>query len=316
MTATKPKIGGVKIGPLREPELAEAGRIVRLAFGTFLGIPDPLTFMGDRDLWTPRYRASNVKVLAARLEGRLIGISVATRWGAFGYFGPVVVLPEFWDKGVAQQLLAPTVKLLDRWGVRYSGLFTFAHSAKHVGLYQKFGYWPQRLTALMSHTPPEGAGAEPPILLSAMHRTEREQYILACAQLTGRIDKGLDLTGEIRSLLAQRGGDVVLVFTRSTLEGFALCFTGAGTEGGSTACYIKFGAARHGKAFDQLLAACDAFAAGRGVPIEAGMNLESEDAYRRMRAHGYRASNQGVLMLRPNKPGFNRPDTYVIADLR
>lgn len=313
---TSDKIGQVKIGPLRESELPEAGRIVRLAFGTFLGIPNPLSFMGDRDLWTGRFHSPNVKVLAARLENRLIGLNMATRWGAFAFFGPLVILPEFWDKGVAQLLLAPTVKLFDRWGVRYSGLFTFAHSAKHVGLYQKYGYWPQSLTALMKSTPSANAAATAPVLLSAVHRTRREQFILACARLTGRIDKGLDLTPEIRSMLAQRAGDTVLAFTRSTLEGFALCFTGAGTEGGSQTCYIKFAAARHGEAFDQLLVACDQFAAARGLPIEAGMNLASEDGYRRMRAHGYRATTQGVLMVRPNIEGFNRPDTYVIADLR
>jgi hypothetical protein len=32
---------------LLEADLPEADRIVRLAFGTFLGIPDPASFMGD-----------------------------------------------------------------------------------------------------------------------------------------------------------------------------------------------------------------------------------------------------------------------------
>ena len=76
-----PKNPSVQIGPLRESELDEAGRIVRLAFGTFLGIPNPLEFMGDRDFITPRWRARNTKVLAARESGKLIGLNVATRWG-------------------------------------------------------------------------------------------------------------------------------------------------------------------------------------------------------------------------------------------
>jgi hypothetical protein len=44
----------IKVGLLKQSELEEAGRIVRLAFGTFLGLPDPLDFMGDRNLMTPR----------------------------------------------------------------------------------------------------------------------------------------------------------------------------------------------------------------------------------------------------------------------
>jgi len=311
----------IKIGPLKESDLPEADRIMRLAFGTFLGIPDPMNFMGDRNFMAPRFHAKHVKALAARLDDRLIGLNVATRWGSFGFFGPLVVLPEFWDKGVAQRLLAPTVKLFDRWGLRYSGLFTFAHSAKHVGLYQKFGYWPCYLTALMTRTPEAGAAqAHPPTLLSALPRAPREQAIAACAKLTNRIDKGLDLTAEIRAVLAQRTGDIVLTYARGGLDAFAICLCGPGSEGGMKTCYIKFGAARGGAGagdrFDRLLDACDAFACSRGVPLEAGVNLAREDAFRRMRTHGYRPMTQGVAMLRPNIPGFNRPDVYVIDDWR
>jgi GNAT superfamily N-acetyltransferase len=311
----------IRIGSLKESDLPEADRIVRLAFGTFLGVPDPINFMGDRNFIAPRFHAKHVKVFAARLDGRLIGLNVATRWGSFAFFGPLVVLPEFWDKGVAQRLLAPTMKLFDRWGLRCSGLFTFAHSAKHVGLYQKFGYWPYYLTAIMTHTPGPGAAqANPPILLSALPRALREQAIADCAKLTNRIDKGLDLTAEIRAVLAQRAGDIVLTHTRGVLDAFAICLYGPGSEGGTKTCYIKFGAARGGAGagdrFDRLLDACDAFASSRGLPLEAGMNLAREDAFRRIRAHGYRPMTQGVAMLRPNLPSFNRPDVYVIDDWR
>lgn len=95
----------IQVGPLKESELEEAGRIIRLAFGTFLGIPDPREFMGDRDLFTPRWRSKHVKVLAAREGGRLIGTNVLTRWGSFAFFGPLTVLPEYWDKGVAGRCL-------------------------------------------------------------------------------------------------------------------------------------------------------------------------------------------------------------------
>ena len=88
----------IKVGPLKKSEVEEADRIVRLAFGTFLGVPNPVEFMGDRHFLTPRWRSSHVKVLAARDAGRLIGSNVVTRWGSFGFFGPLTVLPEFWDR--------------------------------------------------------------------------------------------------------------------------------------------------------------------------------------------------------------------------
>ncbi len=313
-----PATPSVKIGPLKQNEIQEADRIVRLAFGTFLGVPDPLAFMGDRHFMAPRWRSPHVKVVAARLDGRLIGSNVATRWGSFGFFGPLTVLPEYWDRGVAQRLLEATMTIFDRWGVRHTGLFTFAHSAKHVGLYQKFGYWPRYLTAIMTRAPqPQPA---PPALLSSLTGPRRRQAMEACAKLTHKIDNGLDLAGEIRAALSQRTGDVVLTHTRGSLDAFAVCLTGPGSEGGEKTCYVKFGAARGGAGagdrFDRLLDACDAFASSRGAAIEAGVNLAREDAYRRMRARGYRTAMQGVAMHRPHAAGFNHPGTYVIDDWR
>ncbi len=188
--------------------------------------------------------------------------------------------------------------IFDRWGVRHTGLFTFAQSPKHVALYQKFGYWPRYLTAIMTNTP-AAAGAAP-VLLSAGKRAQREAAIEACRKLTHKIDKGLDLTGEIRAVLALRTGDVVLTYTRTALDGFALCLNGPGSEGGETICYVKFAAARGGpgagERLDKLLAACEAFAASRGASVEAGVNLAREHAYQRMRARGYRVTMQGVAM--------------------
>jgi hypothetical protein len=85
-----------------------------------------------------------------------------------------------------------------------------------------------------------------PALLSAFTKAQREQAIRACWKLTHKIDRGLDLTGEIRAVLAQGTGDVVLTSTRAILDAFAVCLNGSGTEGGEKTCYIKFGAAPGG----------------------------------------------------------------------
>jgi GNAT superfamily N-acetyltransferase len=315
----------IKVGLLKESELEEADRIVRLAFGTFLGLPNPLDFMGDRNFMVPRWRSPHVKVIAAREGGRLIGSNVATHWGSFGFFGPLTVLPEYWNRGVAQRLLEATMKIFDQWGVRHTGLFTFPQSAKHVGLYQKFGFWPRYLTAIMTSTPeakpaPPAKSAGELMVLSALTKSQRAEAIQACSKLTYKIDKGLDLSGEIRAVLGQHTGDVALTYTRGVLDAFAVCMNGPGSEGGEKTCYIKFGAARGGagagERFDKLLNACDTFARSHGATIEAGVNLAREDAYRRLRSHGYRVTTQGVAMQRPHADGFNRADTYVIDDWR
>ena len=70
----------LSIRPLTAQDLSEAGRIIRLAFGTFLGAPEPEQFWADMDYAHTRWRADPT--------------------AAFGHVG----------------------------------LFTFAHSPKHVGL--------------------------------------------------------------------------------------------------------------------------------------------------------------------------------------
>jgi GNAT superfamily N-acetyltransferase len=319
---TNQSIQAIKVGLLKESELGEADRIVRLAFGTFVGLPNPLDFMGDRHYMTPRWRSTNVKVVAAREGERLVGSNVVTRWGSFGFFGPLTVDPEYWNRGVAQRLMESTMATFDRWGVRHTGLYTFAHSAKHVGLYQKFGYWPRYLTVIMTFAAEEvrTEHVKAPMLLSALKKNQREAAIEGCGRLTHRIDKGLDLGGEIRSVLARRTGDVVLTYTRTALDGFAVCLNGAGSEGGEKTCYVKFGAARGGagaaERFDRLLEACEAFATSRGATVEAGVNMAREDAYRCLRSRGYRVLMQGVAMQRPHLEGFNRADAFVIDDWR
>jgi GNAT superfamily N-acetyltransferase len=313
-----PKELSIKIGPLKSSEVKEADRIMRLAFGAFLGLPDPAEFMGDRQLVAPRIRSQHVKAIAAREGNRLIGTNLVTRWGSFAFFGPLTVLPEYWDRGVAQRLLEATVKVFDDWGVRQSGLFTFAQSAKHVGLYQKFGYWPQHLTAILTRAPQPGLPA--PTVLSTRNKAAREKAIKSCAKLTDRVSKGLDLSAEIRAVLAHGTGDVVLTEKRGVVEAFAICMNGSGSEGGAKICYVKFATARGGNGaeerFDRLLDGCEALAGSRGAVVEVGVNLARGDAFCHLRSRGYQVAMQGVAMQRPNGEGFNRPRCWVLDDWR
>ncbi len=138
------------VSALDESDLPEAARIVRLAFGTFIGVPDPENFWNDRDYVYGRHHAAHVAAFGAKLDGQLVGSNFATRWGSVGFFGPLTVRPELQERGVARALLARTMEQFDSWGTRHVGLFTFAQSAKHIALYQKHGFSARFLTAIMS----------------------------------------------------------------------------------------------------------------------------------------------------------------------
>lgn len=318
----------IVVRPLAEDDLAAADRIIRLAFGTFLGLPDPLRHMGDADYARTRWKADPSAVLAAEDNGRFIGSNFATHWGSFGFFGPLTVDPEYWDRGVAQQLLAPTMDIFRRWGNRHLGLYTFAQSAKHITLYQKFGFWPRDLVATMVRQVGNASSQSLPDmrLFSAAPSEDQPALLAACREVTDTIFEGLDLEREIRAVCEQKLGDTILVWDGASLAAFAVCHVGAGTEAGTGVCYVKFAAvrpspgtgSRGGVIFTGLLDAVESFARTAGAQtVKAGVNLARREAFREMFARGFRTQTQGVAMESGGPgSGYNRAGVYILDDWR
>jgi hypothetical protein len=265
---------------------------------------------------------------AAEHAGKLIGTNFAANWGSFGFFGPLTVEPEYWNRGVAQMLLAPTMEIFRRWGSRHLGLFTFAHSPKHMVLYQKFGFWPRDLVAAMAkETNPalatkKVAATAPIMRLSQAEPDEIASIVTACRDLTNSVFEGLDVEREIRSVDSQNLGDTLLVWDNSKLAAFAVCHCGPGTEAGSGVCYTKFAAVRpglrSGEAFERMLEGIEAYAgATNAAKITAGVNLARREAFQALRARGFRTEMQGVAMETGDAgSGYNRAGIYVIDDWR
>lgn len=311
----------VDIRPLAESDLAEADRIFRLAFSTFIGLPDPAGFMPGADLIGTRWRADPAATLGAYAGGRLVGSNVAANWGSFGFFGPLTVHPDLWDKGVARKLLTATMELFERWGTRQAALFTFPNSPKHLGFYGTFGFKPQALTPVLAKPVARNTGTGDWTALSALPGEARNAAVAACRHLADAVYPGLDLSREIEAASRQEIGDTVLIQAGGDLAAFAVCHLGAGSEAGDGTAYIKFGAARPGAgapaAFERLLAACEALAAARGLErLMAGANLARSEAYRILQARGYVKALEGIAMHRPDDPAYNRADRLVIDDWR
>jgi hypothetical protein len=103
---------------------------------------------------------------------------------------------------------------------------------------------------------------------------------------------------------------------------FAVCHCRAGSVAGTGLCYVKFAAVRPGPAaaedFRRLLAACESLAVARQAGmLLGGMNMGRQQAYQALLAHGFRFGPLvGVTMHRPDEPGYDRPEVYVIDDWR
>jgi predicted N-acetyltransferase YhbS len=300
-------------------DLDAADRVMRLAFGTIRGLPDPSAAFGDSDTVRTRFRAAPECAWVAEVDGEVVGSVFAARWGSFGFLGPLTVEPRLWDHGIGGRLLRPVLEAFERWEVRQAGLFTFAASPKHLGLYQKHGFWPGSLTVIGAKA--IGRQARSPHALFS----QESQHGLVLAEVRGLTDevfRGLDLGRELVAANEQGIGDTILVRGKATLEGVAVCHCGAGSEAGSGTCYVKFAAVRPGEGaptrFERLLDACEAFAAESGLGrLVAGVNTARLDAYRRLLARGFSAEQIGVAMwLRPEEPHFDTAAHHVIDDLR
>jgi predicted N-acetyltransferase YhbS len=305
------------VRPMIAGDLAEATRIYRLAFGTFLGAPDPARFRLDIRALETRFATDPGTAFVAERHGRLLGSVIGMDWGSQFVVGPLTVDPEFWRRGVARRLTAAILAVADQRKAALVSLFTFPQSASHLRLYEGFGFVPMYLTSIMEKS--ARAGGAHPRMVSDLTPTEQAVAIGRARELGDRVFPGLDLSREIQSIEGQRLGETVLLEDPGALSGFAICHIGAGTEAGEGVLFVKFATASPGaaQAFERLLNAVEALAAERGVQrIVAGVNTGRRDAYRRVLARGFRATLVGVAMHRPETPGSLRPDVYMIDDWR
>ncbi len=172
---------------------------------------------------------------------RFVGSNFAVNWGSVGFFGPLTIDPQFWNKGIAQKLLERTMQLFSKWNTKHIGLFTFADSPKHIALYQKFDFWPRFLTAIMSKSLDVAANyaksrselkwskfselfnntvisdnAAPYQEMKDQEQPNETRNLDLCSELTNAIFNGLDLSVEIKSIRSQGLGDTVLLWDNNT----------------------------------------------------------------------------------------------------
>ena len=106
----------LNIRALTQRDLAAADRIISIAFGTFLGAPEPEKFRTDLAYARTRWPADPTTAFGAEWDGEIVGSNFAARWGSVGFFGPLTVRPDLWDRRIAQRLMDPIIECFDTGG--------------------------------------------------------------------------------------------------------------------------------------------------------------------------------------------------------
>jgi len=303
----------MSVRPLETSELDNADRIFRLAFGTWLQLPDPLQFAGDSSWVRTRFLGNLGGAHAVDVDRRLAGTNFTANRGSLGFFGPLTIDPALWGRGLGQLLVAAAVRDFEAWHVAHAGLFTFAESALHVGLYRRFGFWPGALTAILKKTIASAPSSGPAFETYSSRRDGHDAFDRQSDLIGSAALEGLTVVPEIHSVFDQRLGETIFVGD----EGFAVCHLGAGSEAGSATCRVKFAAARSAPAFEALASAWEAWAASHGAgELSAGVNYAREGAIGILFNRDYRAIRQGVAMYRGRSRAYDRPDAWVVDDWR
>lgn len=319
--------GSSPVRALGADEAAAADTLFRMAFGTFLGLPDPLAFRPGAAIFAHRLAMYSDGVFAIEQDGRLVGAAVANCWGKVGVVGPVVVAPSHWKHGVGRLLVDRVMACLAGWGCTAIRLATFPHSAGHLRLYQRYDFWPASLTASMvlaSGTLARSNGLQSKTeLLSRLSEADARQRLQSCAALAARAEPGLDLTAECGLMRDGAAGDVVLLTTGGEVDAFAVCAAGSGSEAGDDHCMVKLAIAGGAPAvpsagLGELMAAASAYASGRGLArLSATVSTGDLDTYKAMLALGFVATTHQIVMdCPPRAAGRPAREIHVLQDLR
>jgi GNAT superfamily N-acetyltransferase len=315
----------VVIRHLVEEDLQEADRIIRLAFGTFMGHDNPEDYRSDARYTNPRYNADPSASFVAELDGKIIGSNFGLHWGSVGIFGPLTIHPEYWNKGIGSKLMKPVMKCFEEWKVTHSGAMTFANSPKHINLYRKFGYHPRFLIPVMSKKiESKSVTSNSKFTWSSYSECKENQdkYLEGCNQVANTVYTGLNLELEIKAVNKMNYGETVILFDENKeITGFAICHCGIDTEAGNDKCYVKFGTVKANSYsqsnFMNLLKACEKLAIAKGLSVlTGGVNAGRYNAYQSMLSQNFSIDFLGVSLHRPNNDAYNIVDRYVIDDWR
>lgn len=196
--------------------------------------------------------------------------------------------------------------------VTHIEIFTFPQSPKHQYAYSKFGLYPGYLIHLMRLTVDANARQQS-ILVDSSGRfkfermsdghTPSEQFLETARSVTNEVYKGLDLSPEMRAMLAGHiTGDAVLLREegRQGAVGVMALHYDKKSEADDDYVFIKVACALTREALELLVDLAIEVAQERAAhTVEVGVNLVHLDLHRYLASKGFKTARCGLSMQWP-----------------
>ena len=248
-------------------------------------------------------------------EGHLVAFNMVHRSGVEGWMGPLAVRPDRQSQGLGSTMVRTGIEWLRSQGATTIGLETMPRTVDNIGFYSRLGLVPSHLTVTLVHDVPRRPVIGGGQLLSA-DGAAIERTLDACRRLTAGLAPGVDFTRELTLTRDLAIGDTTLVREGNEVVGFALWHSTPLAAGRpkDELRVLKL-VARDGPAFDRVLDALPAAAAGERVGrVAIRCQTEFVAAYQRLIGRGYRVHWTDLRMLAPGHPVSGGGDGVIMSN--
>ncbi len=323
----------IRIRRVRKGDLSKIREVAELAFGEFfeqiLGARPRQVFGGAQYVHHRWLMEPWGCFVAEDEDGKIVGTNITVVWGTIGLFGPFAVSPSYQNQQIGQQLLKATLDFFKENHVTLEGLATAPGSAKHLVLYQKFGFKPKLLVAITAKpldrrevVQPVKPRSGPRVRrFSTFSEREKKGALLRMRKITHQIYRGMDLTKEVEIVDGLALGDTLLLERERELLGFAICHTPGVSEAPQGALYVKFlaidPARRRPEYFRELLTAAEEMGMAQSVQrIICPVYTAYWRAFQALLDSGYGIDFTLVRMKRGKSDDYENPEDFVLDDWR
>jgi GNAT superfamily N-acetyltransferase len=241
-------------------------------------------------------------------DGELCGFNMVHLSGREGWMGPLAVRPDRQGSGLGKTMIRAGVTWLRERGARTIGLETMPRTIDNIGFYSRLGFVPGHLTVTLTRDLARRPALHPEVLSAA--GSSRPDRLADCRRLTEQLLPGTDFTREVQATADLRIGDTLLVREPTgELAGFVLYHTAplAAGRGQDELRVLKL-VARHGDAFDRLLAAIEAAALAVDIRrVSLRCQTAQSEGYLRLVRQGFRTHWTDLRMTLATHPEQQLP---------